>query len=700
MRTLCMMVGVLLAFHGAVLAGQNASRELVLEPVLVTAEKTESDLQQVPQSVTAFTAERIEDAGIASFRDFARRTPNLQVANWGIRGNSYVFIRGVGAVNNEPAVSFSVDDVAVGDSRVFDSGLYDIERIEVLRGPQGTLYGRNSLAGAINIVTRKPENTGGARLEQTLGDYNSLRTIGSLRAPLVADHLFLGLAGTRESRDGYTQNNYLDRDVDTRENLNGRMHLRWLPTDSLDLIWSLDGETLRDGAFPLGPLSKVRSDPYHVDYDFEGAHHRDTAGTSLRAVWDAPWFRLTSISAVRGYEDMAENDQDFTPAALFTAHEDISDRQYSQELRLGSSGEEALSWLAGLYAFRSVKDHSLTLSLAPGVMAPVPLDRDTDSDLRTRGWAVFGQAGWKFLDMFEVTGGLRHERERRSIDHRMRLSSGGMPLEESGLERSASGGAWLPKAQFIVHWSPDMMTYVSAARGYRGAGFNPGALDRSDLGFEAEYSWTYELGAKTSWWNDRLILNAAAFVIDLRDQQVVQLLPTADTIIRNAGRSRSVGFEVESELLLAPGLTIEGGLGCIRAEFTRYADDVAGLDYSGNSAPLAPDYSYHAAVQYRRTLAENMRLFGRETPLTFFSRAEIQGVGPFYWDTANELRESAYETVDLRLGLETEHLTLTAWAANLFDRRYASVAFAFPGSEPIGEAAPPRTVGLTLTASF
>lgn len=183
MRTLCMMVAVLLAFHGTVLAGQNASRELVLEPVLVTTEKTESDLQQVPQSVTAFTAERIEDAGIASFRDFARRTPNLQVANWGIRGNSYVFIRGVGAVNNEPAVSFSVDDVAVGDSRVFDSGLYDIERIEVLRGPQGTLYGRNSLAGAINIVTRKPDNTGGACLEQTLGDYNSLRTIGSLRAP-------------------------------------------------------------------------------------------------------------------------------------------------------------------------------------------------------------------------------------------------------------------------------------------------------------------------------------------------------------------------------------------------------------------------------------------------------------------------------------------------------------------------------------
>ena len=108
-----------------------------------------------------------------------------------------------------------------------------------------------------------------------------------------------------------------------------------------------------------------------------------------------------------------------------------------------------------------------------------------------------------------------YERERRSIDHRMRLSSGGMPLEESGLERSASGGAWLPKAQFIVHWSPDMMTYVSVVRGYRGAGFNPGALDQSDLGFKAEYSWTYELGAKTSWWNDRLILNAATFVIEI-----------------------------------------------------------------------------------------------------------------------------------------------------------------------------------------
>ena len=154
----------------------GAEETYKLDPVLVTAEKRTENVQDVPVSVTAISEQQIKDSGIRSIQDVARQVPNLFIANWGFRGNSYAFIRGIGAVNNDPAIGFYVDDVNYMDSRVFDTNLFDIERIEVLRGPQGTLYGRNSLGGVVNIVTKKPDNEFHYGLEQTVGNENLYET--------------------------------------------------------------------------------------------------------------------------------------------------------------------------------------------------------------------------------------------------------------------------------------------------------------------------------------------------------------------------------------------------------------------------------------------------------------------------------------------------------------------------------------------
>ena len=377
---------------GAFAQEKTEAEPLALDPVVVTAEKRADNVQDVPSSISAFSDTDIQDAGITTIQRLSRVVPNLYIANWGIRGTSYVFVRGIGAVNNDPAVGFYVDDVGYMDARAFDTNLYDIERIEVLRGPQGTLYGRNSLSGVINIVTKKPDNDTLVGAAYSTGNYELHQSNAYMRTPVIDDKLFFGFAAGLESRDGFTDNTYLSEDVDSRQSLNGRMKLYWTPSEKLDVSLGLDGERMNDGAFPLGNLHALRENPHEIAYDHEGEYERDVIGANLRLAYDAPRFRLTSITAFRIFDDTATNDQDFTIYPLITAGEEIDDDQFTQELRFASpDGTEDLEWLVGLYGFKKDKYHFLNLNFAADVVMPgMAVDRNTDSDMSTYGGALFG----------------------------------------------------------------------------------------------------------------------------------------------------------------------------------------------------------------------------------------------------------------------------------------------------------------------
>lgn len=341
----------LFCFGAVMLSGLPCRADLNitrLDDLVVTAEKREQNIQDIPVSIAAFSDMDIQDAGITDIQSLSRMVPNLYIANWGIRGTSYAFIRGIGSVNNEPALGFYVDDVGYMDARSFDIDLFDIERIEVLRGPQGTLYGRNSLAGVVNIITKQPDNDTRAGGEVTAGNYNLYQGSAFLRTPLAEDRLFLGLSAGGLARDGYATNDYLGRDVDSRRSVNGRATLRWTPGTNLDIALNLNAEQLRDGAFPIAGLSDLAASPGHVAYDREGGYERDAAGTSLKVAWESPGFDLTSVSVFRHFTDSASNDQDFTPYPMITARETIDDNQFTQEIRLASpKGKDGIKWLAG-----------------------------------------------------------------------------------------------------------------------------------------------------------------------------------------------------------------------------------------------------------------------------------------------------------------------------------------------------------------
>ena len=593
------------------------------------------------------------------------------------------------------------------DSRVFDTNLFDIERIEVLRGPQGTLYGRNSLGGVVNIVTKKPDNEFHYGLEQTVGNENLYETTLYMRAPLIKDKLFFGVSGTSEQMDGYNTNDFLDKKVDRRRGLNGRMQLRWMPTDKLDVTANVDGEKVNDGVFPLTDMDQADKNPHHVSYNYEGRDKRDTLGSSLRVAYDAPWFKVTSITAYRGYNDVTRNDQDFMPYDLITAKEDIKDRQFTQEFRFASPEVSGpLKWLGGLYLYKKHQDHTLDLNYGQGAadmgMVPMAMTNAADSDIKTYGYAVFGQATYTLFDKLDLTAGLRYEYEKNKLDYASDYLAGGMvvPGMSSDIRGRKHDDVFLPKAQIAYRWTPDFMTYAGVSRGYRSGGFNTSFLDVSDLAFDPEYSWNYEVGFKSSWFNNRVNFNTSLFYIDLSDQQVTQVLPTANTVIRNAGKSRSMGFEVEASALITEGLLFEGSFGYTDAKYRRYSDKVSGMDYAGNRTPLAPEYTYNLALQYSLPLLESFDFFHKEDSLTWITRAELQGVGKFYWNDANTLKQDPYELVNLRTGLETDNYSITFWAKNVFDKKYNCVAFAFSGSSALAQVGAPRSFGVTFRADF
>lgn len=690
-------LGLLACLGAQAVAGEtDESGAMQLEPMVVTAEKRKENLQDVPSSISAITDTQIIDSGISTLQDVSNRIPNLFVCNWGFRGNSFVFVRGLGAVNNDPAVGFYVDDVNYMDSRVFDSNLFDIERIEVLRGPQGTLYGRNSLAGVINIITKKPDNEFHAGADQTFGNYGLMETDMHLRGPIVDDTLFFGFSGNIEQRDGYSRNDYLDKDGDDRNDKSGRAQLRWTPTDRLDVLAQVDGEQLDDGAYPVTSLNQVDSDPHNFSHNVEGEHQRNSVGTSLKVGYDADMLGFTSITGYRHYDDDVINDQDFTAADLYWAKERVRDDQFSQEFRLSSPEDSGVwQWIGGLYGFSEDKDHYLQMNY-PGFGGVV---EDAHSDLESYGYAAFGQITRIVFDKLDVTGGLRLDYEHRSIDYK-RESTPFAINPDLTFKDSINNSAVLPKFQLAYHWTDSIMTYAGVSRGYRSGGFNTGFTSIADASFDPEYSWNYEIGAKTSLLDNRLMLNASVFYIDLSDQQVTQLLPTANTIVQNVGRSRSRGFEVEGNVLLAEGLTMDASFGYTDAEFMKYEDPLAGADYKGNKVPLAPEYTFNVALQYRRPIMDHFDMFWSDGPLNLLVRGELQGIGDFYWNTANTIKEDAHKLVNLRLGLESEHFDLTFWVKNLFNAHYRAVAFEFPGSDPVGQAGDPRTFGLTLSGRF
>jgi len=657
---------------------------MTLQEVRVTATKREGTVKEFPGNLSVIEEGFMEEHEVDNLQDLARFTPNVYIKD--TSSGASVVSRGISTIDTGlfSPMGLYVDDVSYSLGYMVNQDLFDVERVEVLRGPQGTLYGRNSESGVINIVLKQPDNERRSKTKFEIGNYASARAGVSTSGPIVEDSLFYGLAFQGYTTDGFYKN--VDSgadDVGGDQTINGRGTLRWTPTKDWDVSVNLDGAKRDLGISKLryddGPNKTAR---YEVSSGESDKAYETELGQSARVKYALQGMEFTSITSHRDFDREHHLDSDRTSTNLRVSELDLNMNSWSQEFRLASDNESSLSWLAGVYGRYEGIDVDFALDHVNPAMAS---SRDGDSD--DVGVAGFGQATYEIISGLRLTAGLRVETYKTEGNETYVSNSGTTSYDDTVEETEV-----LPMGSLAYDFNPNVTAYATVSRGFLSGGFNFYTSSSKDsFAYDAEHTTNYELGVKTSWLEDRLTLNATAFYMDITDKQVREEVPGAGLGIwkfTNAAQAHTEGVELEGSYRPMAGLQFIAGFGYARSVVDDWETTSGGapVDYSGNKIPWAPEYTYNLGVSYQR---EN----------GLFIVADLLGTGEQYYDAANELKSDGYETVNLRIGYQREDLDVSVWTKNLLDEEYEVKKVASGGNTLVEDGAP-RTYGLTVNWRF
>lgn len=701
-------LAVSLAVSSSVLI-EAAAAGAVLEEVVVTARKRTESLQDVPISITAMGENDLERLGAVSLKDLKHAVPSFHYSDRSSL-QTEITIRGVGgdarSIGLESGVGVYIDGVYAGRTSAYNMDLADIEQVEVLRGPQGTLFGKNTTGGAINIVTKKPTEEFEANAQLDLGNYNAVRFKGSVSGGL-SEQLFGKLTIATWDRDGYLDNLFDGSELQSEERRAARLQLRYLPTDSLDINFSAD-VTTDDQDTILNQLGSpaaygapfYMNDRFKVNVDAPNTAERDMYGAALTVDYSFDSGHvLTSITSSRDVDVEVFSDVDSTPldrtrSGPFTEE----GAQFTQELRLVSPGDEFIDYVAGIYYYKQDSD-ALRKIYAEGV--PVFL---TEGPVDTEALAAYVNANINVSDSLTLTTGLRITDEEKTGYY----EQGSVlvpPFNKSfpELETSSSELSWTVAANYGI--TEDLSTYASASRGFKSGGFivdplaTPAPLSADEITFDPEFVTTYEIGLKSEFANGLGRISAAYFFSDYKDRQVPRFETVTNefgtfssVITRNAGEAEIQGVELELSVFPTESLRVNGSLSYMDGEYTKFEDaDAIGSDFSGNTTERTPRSSLFLGAEYRTSLAGGELVF---TP-------NFSYVGETFLSADNREfnTEDGYTVLDARIGYEFQEgrYSIYLWGKNLNQTEYKEFARQFQGSDQVIWGAP-RTYGIELNA--
>ncbi|MEM9267106.1 MAG: TonB-dependent receptor [Cyanobacteria bacterium P01_F01_bin.13] len=667
--------------------------------IVVTAEKRPDDLQDVPVSLTVLTEEELEDGQILTFQEIARNTPNFYFNPVNSAGSYFSFysIRGIGNANfiNRDAVGFYVDDVPYDYGGFLDFDLTDLAQVEILRGPQNTLYGRSSAAGVVNVTTRPPSEEFEVRAIAGYGNENTRDVQLSVSDTLIPDKLAFRLSGSYSAHDGFYENTFLDDgSVGEESSLSGRARVVWTPSPEWDISLTATASGDDDGTPVFVPFNS--STPFTIDHDFDGFYESNSNAQALRIAYTTPQVEATSITSRRYSFQDSQLDADATSVDLLRRLASFDATVWSQELRVQSpTTEELFDWLLGGYYESNQFDAEgtgLVLSQFAATQFGLPLAgfNRTDYELDRETYAVFGQVKYQPVAPLTLTGGLRYEASTSRLNRQSTFEVTDSPLvipTASPINgENQNNGELLPRLALDYRINPNLLAYASVTRGYRPGGLNPTAEQNSILEYGEETSWNYELGLKTSWLDNRLTANLALFTNQVDDYQL--LLRSFDAVssdIINADAQIS-GLEFELRATPLDGLDLTAGFGYVDARFDNARNPFADESFDGNRLPYAPRYNYNLAAQYRSSRG-------------FLGRLEWQGYGSSFFDDANRLKQDAFGLVNAQLGYEWNNTGIYVFANNIFDSRYITAALTAAGQD-LASFGDPFTIGVQVRSRF
>src|SRR5882724_584807 len=593
--------------------------------IIVTAQRRNENLQDVPIAVSAVSAAQLEIQGITSTLDIGRAVPSLIVT----QTFGYVLprIRGVGnsvvGAGYESGVATYIDGVYLAAAPAGLLSLNNIAQIEVLKGPQGTLFGRNATGGLVSIITREPSSTPGGTIEFSYGDYRTATTdlylTGGLGSAVAAD--FAGHIGTQGQ--GYGINRFNGRDVNRTDNDTAlRSSLLVTPSEDTRIRLTLDYEQNKGSVygavrlapgtsttFPQGPIQSA----WDVDSDDQPFNWFKGGGVTARIEQNLGFGKLTSISAYRESQNVVGFDADATPTPALDLFEAQRDKQLSEEINLTSNPSSLIRWVGGLYYFGATSGYNPGQVTFYGFLQP-PTPFGSIAALsnfgreRTESYAGYAQATAPVANDTNLTVGLRYSSERHILDGYQTIDIAGSP---SGLEtpfaeqtRSFSDPTW--RVSLDHRFSPELMAYVSENRGFKSGGFNPQVP--TDPAYDPEKLDAYEIGIKSDLFNRRLRLDAAAFYYDYANLQVAKFTGSQTTYY-NGAAARIYGLDADFEIRPMTNLTVSGGFTLLNDRFTNFPNAVfafqvpGGLDTeirsaAGNRLPQTADFTATVNADY------------------------------------------------------------------------------------------------------
>ena len=663
-----------------------------IEEIIVTADFRERAASDLPASVTVFDSDFVERAAVQHFEELVNIVPNLNWSGDGHRAR-YFQIRGVGELEQyegapNPSVGLLIDDIDFSGIGTIAT-VFDLQQVEVLRGPQGSRYGANALAGLIYMQSTSPTPEWSGRIQLTAGDDNARAGGLAIGGPVRgSDSLTFRVSAHRHQSDGFRGNTYLGRDdTNGREETAVRGRLLWLPNDDWRVRVAAIYADVDNGydAFAL-------DNSYAMLSDKPGRDAQRSVGASLRVEWFGfEQATLTSITSAAdsdidfSFDADWGNDESWAPFTYdYVSINDRVRRTLSQEVRLAAD-----SWLVGVYALR-LEDELLTMNNGtyydPFFDFADVLDETFRSSYESTSVAVFGQFEHDFGDVTRLSVGIRVE--RRTTDY---SDSAGL---HAGPAETMAGG----ELNLSHDFSDALTGYVSLSKGFKAGGFNLGAVPAGRREFGAESLWNLEAGVKSVWLDGKLVANASVFHSRRMDQQVrtsFQLIPGDPAsfvfFTDNAAKGKTAGFEADFSLRPNERWQLYATLGLLDAHFDEFRTPQ--IDLHGRDQAHAPQYTVAAGVSYRH-------------PNGLFARVDTTARDEFYFDVSHNRKSEAYELVNARVGFEADVWSLQLWARNLFDRDYAVRGFFF-GNEPpdfpntlYTRFGDPRQIGVTFDRRF
>lgn len=686
----------------------------LVESMKVTANKaTESDLADVPVSATVFSSRRLERENLAEVKDLQAATPGLNIAE--NEKLIQIFIRGVGTQNvligSDPSTALHMDGVYLARPLAAFADFLDVERVEVLRGPQGTIFGRNSVGGTINIVSKKPSQTVERSVRVGYGNYEHLRVKGRFSGPLIDTRLMGSFSFNLSDSEGYVENLTPGRDAPNLNNEDsfGFRGSLFYVMENGELQLTFDRITEDDRSAQHKPLLvgvdgtpipglRVIDDPFAVDIPVDPRQEHLSQGLTLRGESRFGNMKLVAMSAYRETEADVAMDSDFTEFDDISEDYDIVQSQWSKELNL-TGGNARFDWVAGLFYLHEEDSLDLINYLPGFVPPPSTFDAVYNTESETDAYAVFFQGNYAVNEKTKLSAGLRYSYEEKSFFGTGNLFFDGVGISPYLQDQSDDWDAVTPTVSLAYQINDDTMMYGKIARGFKSGGYNP--INNKEA-FDPEFLWAYEVGVKAEPAGGRVQMSGALFQYDYQDlqqQAFVEATPTfpePSVVITNATEADITGLELEIGALVMPELRLDFGLSLLDTE---YGDYVVGTppdteDVSGNQMVQAPDWSYHIGLDYRRELSMGMFEFG----------ARYAAQDRVYFTALNDDTTSQGEYgllgVDVGLVARSKKWQVHLFGDNLTDEAYYSSHFDFSNTGVSLFINPPRMYGVRMGFDF